>query len=144
MHQIQHLVRIGAPMSAVHPLVATGGGLSRWWAEDVESREEEGLATLGFFDRATVYELRRGDVAPPCRVTWLCQSGGEWAGTRLVFAFEPGAADTTLRFRHEAWMQATDYFWTCNTTWGALMLRLRAEAEGQGRGPLFRRNALAL
>ena len=30
-----------------------------------------------------------------------------------------------------------DYFVACNTTWGELMLRLKAAAEGKNPGPLF-------
>jgi hypothetical protein len=42
-----------------------------------------------------------------------------------------------LRFTHAGWAAATDYFFSCNTTWGALMMRLKAAAEGKSPGPLF-------
>jgi hypothetical protein len=44
-----------------------------------------------------------------------------------------------LRFTHGGWRDATDYFTRCNTTWGELMYRLKAVAEGKAPGPLFSR-----
>jgi len=36
------------------------------------------------------------------------------------------------------WKGETDYFVACTTTWGELMYRLKAVAEGKRPGPLFR------
>ncbi len=36
-----------------------------------------------------------------------------------------------------------DYFVSCNTTWGELMFRLNAAAEGKTPGPLFSAIGLA-
>ncbi len=53
------------------------------------------------------------------------------------------------RTRHHAaihprdWNAETDYFVNCYTTWGELMFRLKACAEGKAPGPLFLRNAMA-
>jgi hypothetical protein len=48
-----------------------------------------------------------------------------------------------LRFTHGGWRSETDYFLNCNTTWGELMYRLKAAAEGKPRGPLFLASDLA-
>jgi hypothetical protein len=37
----------------------------------------------------------------------------------------------------------TEYFTSCNTTWGDLMFRLKSAAEGKSRGPLFLAGDLA-
>jgi hypothetical protein len=50
---------------------------------------------------------------------------------------------TVLRFKHMYWAAETDYFVSCNTTWGELMFRLKAAAEGKGIDPLFKKNGLA-
>lgn len=42
-----------------------------------------------------------------------------------------------LRFSHAGWQAETEYFVSCNTTWGELMFRLKAAAEGKNPGPLF-------
>lgn len=42
-----------------------------------------------------------------------------------------------MRFAHADWKAETDYFASCNTTWGELMYRLKAAAEGKTPRPLF-------
>lgn len=142
MADITHLIRIAAPASTLYPLVATPAGLARWWAEDVESADPT-HARLGFFNRATVYALRRDRADDARAVTWVCESGQEWVDTRLEFEFVPADTDTTLRFTHAAWQAPTDYFHSCNTVWGELMFRLKGEAEGRRLGPLFGRHAMS-
>ncbi len=62
----------------------------------------------------------------------------EWNGTRLLFELvEQKAGRTLLRFSHADWKAETDYFVACTTTWGELMFRLKAAAEGRTPGPLF-------
>jgi hypothetical protein len=43
-----------------------------------------------------------------------------------------------LHFTHGGWRSESAYFISCNTTWGELMYRLKAVAEGKSPGPLFR------
>jgi len=54
-----------------------------------------------------------------------------------MFALEESKAGPLLRFTHAAWRSETEYFVSCNTTWGELMYRLKAPSEGKSRGPLF-------
>ena len=141
MPDLHHLVRIAAPVTRVNPLVCTGKGFRKWWAEDVESAPD-GVVTLGFFDRSTVYVLRPIGQATVSRAEWRCESGDEWSGTRLLFELERQANETVVRFTHADWKAATDYFVSCNTTWGRLMFLLKAAAEEQSSDPLFRRNGM--
>ena len=141
MSDILHSIPIAAPPETVFPLVATAQGLARWWAEDVS--ESDGAVELGFFKRQTSYRFRPQGHQAPRHAEWLCETGQEWSGTRLVFDLEPSAAGTLLRFTHADWRAATPYFTSCNTVWGELMFRLRSEAEGKPRGPLFLRESLA-
>jgi uncharacterized protein YndB with AHSA1/START domain len=135
MSDIRHAIQIGATPEQAYPLIATAEGLRQWWAEDVT--ESDGAASLGFFNRTTIYRLRAGSLEPPVRAEWACESGEQWNGTRLVFELEARGGGTFLRFTHAEWREDTEYFYCCTTTWGALMFRLKAAAEGQGRGPLF-------
>ena len=135
MPDLVHAVQISASAEVVYPLVATGAGFSNWWAADVT--EQNGAVSLGFFNRQTVYRLRAQGQERPQRAEWLCESGAEWEGTRLIFVLESRPAGTLLRFTHAGWRADTDYFISCNTTWGALMLRLKAVAEAKSPGPLF-------
>ena len=55
------------------------------------------------------------------------------------FRLEPVQEGTLVRFVHSGWRDRSEYFTSCNTTWGALMFRLKAAAEGKAPGPLFTR-----
>ena len=144
MPDIRHLIPIDAPPETVYPLVSTPRGLSRWWTEDAPEPDAKGGVALGFFDRTTVYRLEPLERAAPRTARWVCTTGEEWEGRHLEFVLEPVPTGTRLRFTHARWRKETDYFTSCTTTWGELLYRLKATAEGHGRGPLFLRNALAL
>ncbi len=141
MPDIHHAIRVTAPPDTVVGLVATAAGLKQRWAEDATS-EADGRVSLGFFNRATVYRLRLlergGD-----RVSWRCESGDEWHDTELVFVLRAEPGSVAIEFFHAKWRAETPYFVSCNTTWGELMFRLKAAAEGERRGPLFRRDSSA-
>ncbi len=141
MPELIHSVEIAAPPSAVFPLLSLPEGLAKWWAEDVVP--VDGGAELGFFSRATIYRLRALTLVPPTTAAWLCETGQEWEGTRIVFHIAPKTGMTDLRFRHEGWRAVSPFFVACNTTWGALLFRLKGAAEGGAPGPLFTREGLA-
>lgn len=135
MADIQHSIQISAPPEVVYPLVATAHGFGQWWASDIT--QPGGAVELGFFNRSTVYRLRLKLHQPPFRAEWVCETGTEWNGTRIAFSLEPKGAGSVVHFTHGDWKAVTDYFINCNTTWGELMFRLKAAAEGKSRGPLF-------
>lgn len=141
MASIRHSIEIDAPVSAVRAVVATAQGLCQWWAEDVQAAAD--TVELGFFGRSTVYRLRSERRGPEDLVSWGCETGKEWAGTRLSFQLEPLSQRTRLHFEHSDWAGETPYFVSCNTTWGALLFRLKAAAEGKKPGPLFSRDGMA-
>jgi uncharacterized protein YndB with AHSA1/START domain len=142
MPSIIHSVQIDAPAERIFPLVSTADGLSQWWAADV-TEPGKGTIELGFFNRATIYTLQAARIAAPNDAEWLCTTGKEWAGTRIIFKLESAGGKTVLRFTHADWKAETDYFISCNTVWGGLMFRIRAAAEGKSQGPLFQVNRLA-
>jgi hypothetical protein len=142
MADLEHLIRIEARPEEIFPLVSTGDGFKAWWAEDVV-HESNGLVRLSFFDGSTVYALRPLGHAAPKAAAWRCETGKEWAGTRLTFALRGADSATLLQFAHADWQAPTEYFRMCNTTWGELMYRLKATAEGHPHGPLFRKSAMA-
>jgi hypothetical protein len=141
MADIRHAIQIAVKPEAIYPLVSTAQGLGRWWAADIT--ESSDTVDLGFFNRATVYKLKLEVDTPPAQVEWVCQSGDEWGGTHIIFRLEGRGAGSLLRFTHAGWRSETDYFTSCNTTWGALMYRLKAAAEGKPSGPLFLANDMA-
>jgi len=135
MADIRHAIQIAASPEQIYGLVSNGSGFERWWAKDVTERS--GAVELGFFNRTTVYRLRLAGGKPPDQVEWKCETGDEWQDTTLGFRMEPSKTGTLLRFTHGGWRGESDYFTSCNTTWGELMFRLKAAAEGKSPGPLF-------
>jgi hypothetical protein len=122
-------------------LVSTGSGLALWWAADVTGKAPGGTVELGFFNHGTVYSLELLQSSEG-EVVWMCQSGREWKGTKLVFQLTPGSKGTIAKFTHAGWQAETGYFTSCNITWGKLMFRLKA-AEGKSPGSLFSANGMA-
>ena len=141
MADIKHSIQISAKPEQIYPLVATAKGFGQWWAEDIT--EPTGVVELGFFNRATVYRLRLKADQSPARVEWACETGDEWNNTRIAFQIEAMESGTLLRFTHAGWRSESDYFISCNTTWGELMFRLKAVAEGKTPGPLFSAGGMA-
>ena len=141
MADIVHSVPISSQPQEVYDLVSSGDGFKRWWAEDVWAGD--GTIDLGFFNRDTVYRLRPAAGTAGSRAEWICETGKEWAGTRLIFEIAPAGKGTLLRFTHAGWAAPTDFYVSCNTVWGELMFRLKAAAEGKGRGPLFAASAMS-
>ncbi len=135
MPNIRHSISIYTSRERVFPLVASGRGFSRWWTADVAEAGKDGIVDLGFFNRATLYRLQPSRIIAPTEAQWLCQSGKEWSGTKLSFKLTQSGAGTLLQFAHADWRSETDYFVSCNTTWGELMFRLKAAAEGKTRAP---------
>jgi uncharacterized protein YndB with AHSA1/START domain len=142
MPDIRHSIEIGVSPESLFRLVSSADGLSQWWAQDTRPADR-GAVELGFFNRATTYRLHPEGMVPGRSAVWRCDTGKEWAGTRIVFALETAKAGTLLRFEHAAWREISDYFVSCNTTWGGLMFRLKAAAEGKNPGPLFTAGGLA-
>lgn len=142
MSDIVHSISVAASPSSIYPLVSRGTGFQAWWAEDVVVTAD-GAVDLGFFDRTTVYRLRPLSLEPGRQAAWQCETGKEWKGTTLVFQLQPQGATTVVRFSHAGWADASEFFVSCNTTWGELMFRLKAAAEGKAPGPLFRTGGLA-
>jgi uncharacterized protein YndB with AHSA1/START domain len=140
---IRHAILIDAPLETVHALVSTGAGFSRWWAADVIEDGAAGAVELGFFKRSTIYRLEPVRIAAPAVATWVCQTGKEWTGTTISFKLSQNEGRTLVRFEHAHWQAETDYFVSCNTTWGGLMFRLKTVAEGKPSGPLFSANGMA-
>jgi len=134
---VKHSISMDTPPDHVYPLISSGSGFSSWWAADFTDHESKRMVKLGFFDRATIFRLKLVRATVPFEAEWRCETGGEWQGTKLLFLLQETGGRTLLRFSHAGWQQETDYFVSCNTTWGELMYRLKATAEGRPRGPLF-------
>ncbi len=140
MPEILHEIEIDARPDAVFRALTTEAGFMEWWTLDVETTAEAGsVATFGFYDRSTVFRMRIDELIPDRLIRWTCLGDvEEWTGTSLVFELsEYEGGGTVVRFSHTGWRSVTGFFRQCNTTWGALMYRLRDYCEGKNPGALF-------
>jgi len=141
MPDIKHSIQISAKVEQVYPLVATARGFSQWWASDITEPAE--AVELAFFNKSTSYRLRLQVEQPPVHAEWVCETGEEWTGTRIVFQLQATKSGALVRFTHAGWRAETDYFVSCNTTWGELMFRLKGAAESKAPGPLFTHDGMS-
>lgn len=140
MADMQHEISIDASPEKVYQAVTTPEGLRGWWTADSVAEARVGaIAEFGFYNRATVFRMRIDELTPGKRVVWSCLGNDEqWKGTRLTWDITPDKdGETTLHFVHGGWRAATGYFASCNTTWGALMYRLKDYVEGKRPGPMW-------
>ena len=129
MPDICHAVQIAAGPDVVFPLVSTAPGFAQWWATDV-TESPAGSVELAFFNRTTIYRLRRLLVQPSTTAEWQCETGEEWEGTRLEFRLEAVKNGTLLRFLHGGWRADTLLLRFVQHDLG----RIDVPAEGRRRG----------
>lgn len=139
MAEMTHLIRIESSAEKVFEALSTTKGLRGWWtADSLAEPRPGGKAEFGFYNRATVFRMNVTEFKPNQRLIWECVGDdAEWKGTRLTWAIAEEDGRSVVEFRHADWKQESAYFKTCNSTWGALMYRLKDYVEGKSRGPLF-------
>ncbi len=140
MADMQHEISIAASPEKVYQAITTPEGLRGWWTADSAADARVGsVAEFGFYNRATVFRMRIEELTPGKRVVWSCLGNDDqWKGTRLTWDIVPDKdGETTLHFVHGGWRATTGYFASCNSTWGALMYRLKDYVEGKRPGPMW-------
>jgi uncharacterized protein YndB with AHSA1/START domain len=139
MAEMLHEIQIEAFPDKVFKALTTEEGLKSWWTADTEAKPRVGgVAVFGFFNRSIVFKMRIDRLEPDKLIKWTCEGDWEeWIGTKLQFDLELGDGGTLVRFSHSGWRSTEGVFAKCNTTWGALMVRLKDYCEGKTPGPFF-------
>ena len=137
MVELKHQIPIDAAPDKVYAALATPAGLRGWWTADVRADTKVGgEAEFGFDRRGMVFRMEIKKLDPGRQVVWCCRGDHpEWDGTTLTWNMDREADATALRFTHAGWKSMTDFCSTCNSTWGELMFRLKAQVEGRNPGP---------
>ncbi len=139
MADMLHEISINAPPEPVYEAIATQEGLRGWWTLDSVAADQPGdVAEFGFDDGAMLLRMRIDELVPGKRAKWTCLGdASEWRGTELLWDIQASEGGSVLRLRHANWRRTSGWFAVCNTTWGALLYRLRDYVEGRAPGPLF-------
>lgn len=134
-HAIRHRIEIEAPTERLFSAVAEQEGLAAWWTPMVEAEVEVGsVAKIRFGDGQHGPDMRIEQLEPGKRIVWTCIDG-PWPGHRFTFDIEPHERGSVLRFTHDDWAEADDFYMHCNAKWGfflAVSLKRYLETgEGQ-------------
>ncbi|HTO71476.1 MAG TPA: SRPBCC domain-containing protein [Myxococcota bacterium] len=138
-----HEITIAAPVRKVYEAWTTQMGIASWWTADCELGDGPGdVNVFSFHGRSVLFHFHVDAQVSPLRVQWTGIAGPkmpeEWIGTTIDLQLVSEAEGTRVRFAHRDWRSSEGAFRACNTTWGALMYRLRDACEGRNPGPLFR------
>lgn len=139
MPDMLHEISVDRPPGDVYAALTTEDGLTGWWTADVEAEPREGSTALfGFGDRSTVFEMDVAELVEDELVRWQCTGcTPEWDGTELVWELSGNLDGTNVRFTHANWQSPEGAYRVCNTTWGALMHRLKSYLERGTPDPFF-------
>ncbi len=133
MPDILHRISIDAPPQRVHDLIASTGGIARWWTGRPMDGEHTVDSSFGvyFGDAERPAAVMRVLTDTPDQVVWRVTDGPDsWIDTRISFILRPGGhGGTTLLFTHSGWQEASEFMSGCSTNWGAYLTGLKSGAE---------------
>jgi len=83
-----------------------------------------------------IFRMKIEKLEPSKSVIWSCHGDhAEWVGTTLTWTIAGEGGLTVFRFTHSGFNPIGKFRAMCNSTWGELMYRLKAHAEGKNPGP---------
>ena len=135
MEHIRHFLAINAPIDKVYEALTTQDGLAKWWTETTIAKPEIGFVNEFRFGEGELKQMKIATLNLNSSVEWISVGGDkEWQDTSIKFKLEAKESNTILRFSHENWRAATDYFGICNFHWGIFLGSLQLLCEtGKGR-----------
>jgi uncharacterized protein YndB with AHSA1/START domain len=132
MPDIRHRVGIAAPQDRVYEMLATKGGLAKFWTSHVEGDSDVGGHLRFFFGKpepSAVMEVV--ELSPDNRVQWRCVNGAAgWVGTTVTFDLKTSGGETVLLFTHADWREPVEFMHHCSTKWATVLIGLRGGLEG--------------
>jgi hypothetical protein len=100
-----------------------------------------GMAVFSFFEHSTAFQMRIEQLTAPSLVRWKCVGGSspDWVGTTQEFILTPQSdGEVLLKLCHGGWERGGDHCYFCNTTWGHLLVNLKAYCERGVKNPHFK------
>lgn len=127
---IKHKTLINSTPDKVYEALTTKKGIQGWWTPDTEIKPEVGNTAIFDFGDKYHNEMNIIDLQPAQKVVWKCMQGDlEWVGTTITFDLEEQKNKTVLRFGHNNWNKATDFYATCNFQWARYLVSLKDYCE---------------
>ncbi|TDQ36616.1 SRPBCC family protein [Aureibacillus halotolerans] len=128
---IEHLLKVKAPIADVYRTLTTEKGLAAMWTRDLRVSEDVGgVSEFRFAPDDDKTDMRIDQLVPNQKVVWFCiDSHPEWIGTKISFDLTETAGVTTIILRHMEWRDVTDYYRLCNYHWAMFLLNLKQYCE---------------
>lgn len=136
MPDILHYLKIDAVPDRVFQAIATAEGIRHWWTRDADlDTEAGGSGEFRFYDRKSITRVRIEELKPLTHIRWHVDSAvaGGWSGTHLTFHLTPEGPGTVLRFAHQGFQEADDWFARTTTGWAYYLVSLQQYLE-RGKG----------
>ncbi|WP_432173074.1 SRPBCC family protein [Streptomyces sp. Tue6028] len=136
MTSITYDTDIATDRSTVLEALNTHDGLTGWWTNDVDRKEE--VLYFNFPGVPEPFQLRR-DQADENRVVWVNVGTfpPHWAGTTITWDLTGTPEGTRVAFAHSGFPEGEPEIPMINETWGILMTRLKDYAETGKPNPFF-------
>jgi uncharacterized protein YndB with AHSA1/START domain len=135
MANIFHHFVVKSPVTKVYEAISQLDGLKSWWTVDTTGDpQKDGQIRFGF--GGEMYNKMRVTAAEKNKlISWKCIEGPEdWVGTNLSFTLsEDKDKNTIVKFQHNDWKEANDFYGSCNYHWGLFMKSLKSLCE-TGKG----------
>lgn len=140
MPDIMHRLPVRAPAGQVFDLLATGQGLSTWWALGAEGIAAAGEVYALDFGPGYQWTAQVAALDPPRWIEWeMLEADDDWRGTRVGVRLVELDGRTTLDFYHVGWRHANEHFRTTSCCWAQYLRILRRFAEYGERVPYEQR-----
>lgn len=139
MAEINHEIKIKAPISKVYQAINTLKGLHAWHSSHIQGEPAlNAILTFEGKDKPTFkWKVIKAD--KDHEIVWECVEGpGESLGTKAIYKLsDTGDGRTLVKFSHTGWPSNHENFNKCNTLWGILLHHLKNYVEAGKTEPAF-------
>ncbi len=137
MVSIKHLFHINASKEKIFEALTTIKGLSGWWTATTSGDSKVGGLIQFRFGDFGGPDMQVKELKPGESVIWECVGGPEeWTGHIFSFHLDTNDGKTRVRFEQSGWKETSDFYASCNFSWGRYMESLRQYCQA-GKGEAF-------
>ncbi|CDR35167.1 SRPBCC family protein [Criblamydia sequanensis] len=139
MAEINHEIKVDAPIKKVFKAMSTIDGLRSWHTAEVEGSSEQNGTLIFKADDKPAFNWKVSQLEPEKKIIWECTKGpGDSVGTKAIFKVSQSKDGRTLiEFSHTEWPGDGGNFRKCNTLWAILLHHLKNYVETDVPEPAF-------
>lgn len=136
MAQINHEIKINAPIEKVHQAITSLQDLRSWHTSSMEGDSKPNGVLISKAKDKPTFHWKIKSAKP---VIWECTEGpGDSVGTQVIFNLsETDDGGILVELSHTEWPNQHGNFRKCNTLWGILLHHLKKYVESGIVNPAF-------